>query len=245
MKIQHFGFRVVLGLAGLLPAAAVAQSYSPVQSSYRELGWQLWDSVKGRVQVANSDTDSKDFMTNQPSFMQLVNANLGEGMKYAAAGKNPLDVTRLYFFNNYAPRVYFLMDGGASTSGVGVTIGPAAALNGKPPAGSNYLVFPNANSAYSNTYKQQPSGRTQTIPLMTGDFVQLPTVQAGQELALVLFGHLDANGVPSQTYYMDPAANPDGAQHAVAFFPPTAATSSSPSRTPTASATPITTTRSS
>ena len=55
--------------------------------------------------------------------------------------------------------------------------------------------------------------------MMTGDFVQLPTMQAGQELAVVLFGHLDANGNPSQTYYIDPAANDDGCQHAVAFFP--------------------------
>ena len=219
MKIQHLGLCLVLALASSLPHAAFAQSYSPVQSSYRELGWSLWDSVKGQVQTANSDTDSQDFMNNQPSFMQIVNANLSEGMKYAAASKNPLDVTRLYMFSSYAPRIYFLMDGGASTSGVGVTIGPAAALNGKSPAGSNYLVFPNCNSAYSNSYKTQPNGRTQSIPMMTGDFVQLPTVQAGQELALVFFGHLDDNGNPSQTFYIDPAANPDGMQHAVAFFP--------------------------
>ena len=219
MKIQHIGFCVALGLAALLPHTAFAQSYSPVQSTYRENGWSLWDSVQGQVQVANSDSGSQDFMSNQPSFMQVVNANLSEGMKYAAASKNPLDVTRLYMFSSYAPRIYFLMDGGASTSGVGVTIGPAAPLNGSMPAGSNYLVFPNCSSAYSNSYKTQPNGRTQSIPMMTGDFVQLPTVQAGQELALVFFGHLDGNGTPSQTYGIDPSANPDGCQHFVAFFP--------------------------
>ncbi len=220
MKIQQLGFCLVLGLASSLPVAAfAAATYSPVQSTYRELGWSLWDSVKGQVQVANSDTDAKDFMTNQPSFMTVVNAHLNEGMQYAAANANPLDVTRLYMFSSYAPRIYFLMDGGASTSGLGVTIGPAAPLNGSFPSGSNYLVFPNCNSAYSNSYKTQPSGRTQSVPMMTGDFVQLPTVAAGQELGLVFFGHLDANGTPSQTYCIDPAANPDGQQHYVAFFP--------------------------
>ena len=57
------------------------------------------------------------------------------------------------------------------------------------------------------------------MPLFSGDFVQLPTVQPGQELVLVLFGHLDSNGNPTQTYYIDPKANADGMQHAVAFFP--------------------------
>ncbi len=219
MKIQHLGFCLVLGLASSLPGATfAAQTYSPVQSTYRELGWSLWDSVQGQVQLANSDSGSQDFMTNQPSFMAIVNAHLQEGFQYAAAGANALDVTRLYMFSSYAPRIYFLMDGGASTSGLGVTIGPAAPLNGQMPAGSNYLVFPNCNSAYSNSYKTQPNGRTQSNPMFTGDFVQLPTVQAGQELALVFFGHLN-NGVPSQTYGINAAANPDGCQHFIAFFP--------------------------
>ena len=219
MKIQRLGFCMVLGLASTFALTAFGQTYSPVQSPLRPSNWQLWDPVQGQVQVNNSDANSQDFMNNQPSFMQIVNANVKEGMKYAAASQNPLDVQRLYFLSAYAPRIYFLMDGGASTSALGVTIGPAAPLNGKPPAGSNYLVFPNTNSSFSNSYKTQPNGRTQTVPMFSGDFVQLPTVQAGQELALVLFGHLDSNGNPTQTYYIDPKANADGMQHAVAFFP--------------------------
>ena len=236
MKIKHLGFCMILGLASSValtelggnnlasaaPAALSATSsavYSPVQSTYRPSNWQLWDPVQGQVQVCNSDANSQDFMANQPSFMKIINSNVSEGMKYTAASQNAVDVQRLYLFSDYAPRIYFLMDGGASTSALGVTIGPAAPLNGQPPAGSNYLVFPNANSSYSNSYKTQPNGRTQTVPMFSGDFVQLPTVKKGQELALVLFGHLDSNGNPTQTYYIDPKANADNFQHAVAFFP--------------------------
>ena len=107
MKIQHLGFCMILGLASSVAltepdgnnlasaASASGPSYSLVQSSYRPSDWQLWDPVLGQVQTCNSDANSQDFMANQPSFMQIVNAKVSEGMKYAAASQNPVDVQRL------------------------------------------------------------------------------------------------------------------------------------------------------
>ena len=218
MKIQRLGFFMVLGLVSSLAFTAFGATYSPVQSAYRPMGWPIYD----KVQTANCDALAKDFESHRATFLQMVTRSLTEGMRYVSASQSKLDPQRLYFFSDYAPRVYFLMDGGWYTSALGATIGNAILPNGQAPSGTNYLVFPTTNSCYSNncTTKQTNGKRTTAVPLLSGDFVQLPTVKAGQQLALVFMPNLNSSGsTPQYTYYNDPNANPDGVQHAVAFFP--------------------------
>jgi hypothetical protein len=194
--------------------------YSSVQSSYRPLGWAIYDKVQ--IEVPSLDPLAQDFQNNLSSFTQYT-SSLKEGVAYAAANNNQLDPRRLYFFSAYAPRIYFISNGGWYTDALGVTIGPATAPSSQAPQGTNYVVFPNANSNYSNNCptKQVGNTRTTAVPLLTGDFVQLPMVQAGQQLSLVFFSNLDSNGnVPSgYTFYNYPQANADGYQHMVGFFP--------------------------
>ena len=218
MKIQRLGFCVVLGLASSLAFTAFGATYSPVQSVCRPLGWNIYD----KVQTANCDAPAKDFESHRATFLQMVTRSLTEGMRYVSASQSKLDPQRLYFFSDYAPRIYFFMDGGWYTSALGATIGPAILPNGQAPSGTNYLVFPTTNSCYSNncTTKQTNGTRTVKVPLLSGDFVQLPTVKAGQQLALTFMANLNSSGsTPQYTYYNDPKANADGLQHAVAFFP--------------------------
>ena len=54
-----------------------------------------------------------------------------------------------------------------------------------------------------------------------GDFVQLPTIQQGQQLSLVLWSNVNSSGVPGNTFYNDATANADKYQHVVAFLPST------------------------
>jgi hypothetical protein len=220
MNVQHLRWLLVLGLLNGLAVAAMASSsnYASVQSTYKPLGWTL----AAQVEVGGCDAAAKAFATVMPGFQTLTSGSLKEGVAFAQANNNLLDPQRLYFFSAYAPRIYFLSTGGWYTDALGVTIGTATAPNGKPPAGTNYTVFPNANSYYSNTdsAKQTNGQRTQFCPLLPGDFVQLPTVNAGQALSLVFMSQLDSNGNPANVFYNDPNANADKYQHMVAFFPP-------------------------
>jgi hypothetical protein len=222
MKRQHLRYLLGLALVACLAAPAfggTSSKYSSVQSSYRELGWSIYD----KVQVAGADAAAQAVQNLLPGWETFINSILQEGVAFAQANNCQLDPTKLYFYSAYAPRIYMAMDGGWYTDGLGVTIGPAAPLNGQPSAGTNYIVFPNGNMNYNNNCPTKQVGNTRTsfCPLLPGDFVQLPTVQAGQQLSLVFFSNVDSNGVPGNTFYEDPAANPDNFQHMVAFFPST------------------------
>jgi hypothetical protein len=239
MKLQHL--RSLLGLGLVICLTTVAQadwggwgggggtsggtsSYiSPVQSNYRELGW----SLAAQVEVYSCDATAQAFQAVLPSFLTIIGSSLKEGIAFAKANQCQLDPTKLYFYYAYAPRVYFVSNGGAYTDGLGVTIGPAAPSGlGVAPTGSsytNYNVFPNCNSNATNTYSNKQVGTTRTtfVPLRPGDFVQLPTIQVGQQLSLVLWSNVNSSGVPGNTFYNDATANADKYQHVVAFFPST------------------------
>jgi len=220
MNVRHLRWWLGLGLLNCMAAAAMGATYASVQSTYRPLGW----SLAAQVQVKGCDAQAQAFMAVLPGFQTYTAGSLKEGIAFAQANQCKLDPQRLYFFAAYAPRIYFMSNGGAYTDALGVTIGTATAPNGKPPAGTNYTVFPSANSYYLNNFsnKQTNGQRTQFCPLLPGDFVQLPTVNAGQQLSLVFMSNLNSSGnVPSgYTFYNDPNANADKYQHMVAFFPP-------------------------
>jgi hypothetical protein len=234
MKVQHL--RSLLGLGLVICLATVAQadwggwggggggssggtsSYiSPVQSNYRELGW----SLASQVEVYSCDATAQAFQAVLPSYLTTIGSSLKEGIAFAQANHCQLDPTKLYFYYAYAPRIYFVENCGAYTDALGVTIGPASPPNGLAPAGTNYIVFPNCNSNFNNTFSNKQVGTTRTtfVPLLKGDFVQLPTIQPGQQLSLVFWSNVNSNGVPANTFYNDSTANADKYQHMVAFFP--------------------------
>ena len=52
--------------------------------------------------MANCDAAAQAFENELPTFLQMVNTSLTEGMKYVAASTTPLDPQRLYFTTAYA-----------------------------------------------------------------------------------------------------------------------------------------------
>ena len=120
--------------------------------------------MQGQVQLANSDSGSQDFMNNQPSFMQVVNAHLSEGMQYAAAGSEPAGRHAALYVQQLRAANLFPHGRRRVEQRIGVTIGNAAPLNGQPPAGSNYLVFPNCDSAYRTVLRRNPTAGRNRYP---------------------------------------------------------------------------------
>ena len=137
---------------------------------------------KGVQMCACTDSTTEDFQANLPGFLTTIGTSLKEGLAFAAANNHLLDPTRLYFTSAYAPRIYFICNGGWYTDALGVTIGTATPLGTNAPTGTNSLIFPSANSYYSNNCpsKQTNGQRTTFCPLLSGDFVPVPTIQAGQ-----------------------------------------------------------------
>ena len=100
-----------------------------------------------------------------------------------------------------------------------VTIATVTAPTSTEVQGTNYLVFPLVQSTISPVCSTGTGVRTSTYPLMAGDFVQLPTINAGQQLAFFLAANMNSSGTPSNVFYNGASNNTDGYQHLVAFFP--------------------------
>lgn len=210
------GLLLMLGLS----VTANAQTAASVQSPLRPLGLGLWNTTSGKVMAKSTDTASTAFMsTNFNSFMTIVNDNLGETSAYSQASNNTLAPEKLFFFFDYAPRVYFLTEGAGYTNALGANICDAeTSTSSTPDATRRFLIFPNSqsNKGYGG---DGSSTRTTTSPLQPGDFVQLPLITRGKQLELFLMGNLNSSGVPESTYYNQKQQNGDGLLHMVAFFP--------------------------
>jgi hypothetical protein len=129
-----------------------------------------------------------------------------------------LDPQRLYFTSAYAPRVYFLYEGACYTDALGATIANASNPTSQILSGNTFTIFPCAHSSISYICASNSGVRTQSEPLLAGDFVQLPTVNAGQQLSFFAMCNLSGN-TPADTYYNGTSNNVDNFQHMIAFFP--------------------------
>jgi hypothetical protein len=152
---------------------------------------------------------------------------LPETVAFTGNGLNQLDPARLYFLHAYAPRVYFLYEETGAIDQLGVTIGNVAApVTTGPISGTSYTVFPSGRSCTDPLYSPGNGVRTSTYPLYPGDFVQLPTVSAGQQLGFCLANGVNSSGTPG-TYngqsviYYNGVSPLDNYQHMIAFFPDT------------------------
>jgi hypothetical protein len=216
MKLR--GFTTLLGLVvlNLVTIPSWGQTLSPFQPSLRPLGLPL----VGKTYLDGSDSTSQAFDTNKQTFLNIITTNLPEHVAFTGANLNQLDPTRLYFTFSYAPRIYYIYEGACYDNALGVTIATVSAPTSNPTSGTEYLVFPLGHSSITPVCGTgTPGTRYATEPLLPGDFVQLPTVNAGQQLAFFLMANMDSNGNPADVYYNGASINADGYQHLIAFFP--------------------------
>ena len=203
-----------LGLMGCLVAIASAATVSPVQSTLKPSGLP----IIAQVDLAGSDTQSQTVQALIPGYVQMVNQYLPEGVAFTGEGLHQLDPQRLYFTFAYAPRVYYLYEGACYTNGLGATIATVTAPTNNILTGNTFTIFPDVHSSISYICASGSGKRSQSEPLMAGDFVQLPTVNAGQQLSFFVMANLSGN-TPQDTYYNGTSNNVDNFQHMVAFFP--------------------------
>jgi hypothetical protein len=207
---------LTLGLLNVLAAGGAAQTLSSYQSPYRPSGLPL----VGKVYLSGTDTASAAEAKTQTSYISLVKKYLPEGQKFSGIGLNQLDPQRLYFLFSYAPRVYFIYEGACYTDALGATIATVSAPTNKPTSGTNYTLFPNQHSWQGSACASGSGSRSSSEPLQAGDFVQLPTVKAGQQLAFFIMSNLNSSGsTPQYSFYNGANNNADNFQHMIAFFP--------------------------
>jgi Domain of unknown function (DUF4114) len=219
MKRQWFIGSVLGSFALLFGSALMAGTPASVQSTYRPNGLQLWSNTLGRVQMKKSDSAATTFFnSDMPNFLDLLEDNLGERSALGQVENRSLAPEKLFFYCEYTPRIYFLGEGAGYTNGLGAVICPAKPDTGTVPTGNKFLIIPHSQS--SQGLGGSGSGtRSQSEPLLIGDFVDLPTIKRGEQLELFLVANMNSSAVPEATYYNEKAINVDRLQHMVAFFP--------------------------
>lgn len=215
MKVSKKGALVTgwVVMAGFT-ATVIAGTYNSVQSSYRPLGLSLND----KVQTIGSDSTAVTFNKNLSTYQEYCSSMLPEGVAFTGAGLYQLDPQRLYFLFDYAPRVYFIKDGACYKNALGATIASVSAPTDSVLSGTTFTILPNASSP-QGVCGSGVLSRSSSEPLLYGDFVQLPNVKAGQQLAFFLMANLNSSAVPESVYYNGTGNNPDNFQHMIAFFP--------------------------
>ncbi|HVA49972.1 MAG TPA: DUF4114 domain-containing protein [Pirellulales bacterium] len=215
--MQFRRFRLLLGLVVVSgwSVSASAQTLSKYQPSQRPLGLPLI----GQTYLDGTDATSQALDAYKQSFLNAITTNLPEHVAFTGANLNQLDPTRLYFMFDYAPRIYYIYEGACYNNALGVTIATVSAPTNKPTTGTSYTVFPFVHSSISPVCSSGSGKRSSSEPLMAGDFVQLPTVKAGQQLAFFIMANMDSNSDPADVYYNGNSNNPDNFQHLISFFP--------------------------
>jgi hypothetical protein len=219
MSRHRFTMLLAPVLAGCLASVAHAASptylttvsgatLSPFQTSTIPKGY----SFASKTYLAASDSTSAAFQANEPTYTNLILSNLKEGVKFTGAGLNTLNPQKLYFLFDYAPRCYFIYGYASFIDGYGATIATVSA-----PTSS--ILTGNTFTGMSDVHWNGSTTRSSTYPVLPGDFVQLPTVNAGQQLAFFCYSNESSSGVPANIWYNGASNNSDGFQHMIAFFP--------------------------
>jgi hypothetical protein len=162
----------------LVLAPAHAGTVSPVQSSDRPMDLSLW----AEVQLAASDARAEAFQTDVlPDMLAVVNTSLGESKQVNDLASVALDPNRLVLQQESAVRVYFIGEGAGYHNTLGAFTGdPSALMNGLGSTDAR-LIFPDASSPAS-WLGDAGSQRTESTPLLAGDFVDLGSLAAGEQI---------------------------------------------------------------
>jgi len=205
MKAKLF---LLIAVLGSLAGTATAGDVSPVQSSARPFGLQPY----APVMQSGSDARAADFNQNYlPSFLELVNQHLAERAVFTDREGFHLDAKRLFLRteSDETIRVYFISEGAGYRNTLGFSMTPA----GSETPGDSHLVFPNASF-----HGLSSDRRTQSAPLVVGDFVDLST--GGPGIQLDFFCIADGARNPRNVWFNNKDLNADGMQHVVAFLMP-------------------------
>lgn len=207
---------VLAALACSLASASVTVqadtfTYSPVQSTARPFGLDVVD----KVGLAGSDAASADFQSNVlPSMRSLIEKYLPEKKAIGNLSNTgplvALDPSKLTLAAAADIRVYFVGEGASYRNSLGFNTAGGGVDSGDP-----LLIFPDASSPVSYLNPKATGSRSQTAPLMPGDFVNLGTFAKGTSLDFFLIANGAAGG--TQVFSTDPTVNKDKIAHVVAF----------------------------
>ena len=153
-----------------------------VQSKARPFDLDIVD----KVQVGGSDDASKAFMKQDlPVLTKLLSEKLGETTKVDDSSM-ALDPDKLFLKNPSDVRVYFVGEGAGNANSLGYNTEGGGVKTGDP-----LLIFPNASSQVSSYNQKEGSSvkRTQSEPLLPGDFVDLGSFKAGTKLDFFLIAN--------------------------------------------------------
>jgi uncharacterized protein DUF4114 len=215
MNTRLMSALLALALVNSLAAAAMAQTLDKYQPSQRPLGLPLI----AKTYQAGSDSTSATFEQTKQSFLNIITSKLPESMAFTGIGLNQLDPQRLYFLFPYAPRVYYLYEGACYDNALGATIASVSAPSSQVLTGNTFTIFPFVHSSIAPVCASGSGKRSSTEPLLAGDWVQLPTVNAGQQLAFFIMAEMDSNANPAHEFYNGKSINADNFAHMIAFFP--------------------------
>lgn len=206
--------RVVTVIALLIAVSnpAWAGTVSPVQSTDRPFDLD----IAGQVQLAGSDEQAADFQQNDLAVIQdTVSESLSETQAVSDPSSITLDPNKLLLDAEADVRVYFIGEGAGYHNTLGYYTGDPAAISSGINNTDAQLIFPDASSSTSYLGDTTNATRTESAPLLAGDFVDLGTQDAGTQLNFFLIGN-GANG-GTNIYTADPALNPDGTEHFVSL----------------------------
>ncbi len=195
----------------VLSGSANAQTASAFQSSARPFGLEIADLVM----IGGTDERSATFnREGLPYFQNLINTNLSETKAQQNVAAMSLDPSKLVLSTNQNVRVYFVGEGAGYRNTLGYSLDGGGVAS--PTA---ELIFPDVSS--SQSYYDPATGRdtrSNSAPLLAGDFVDLGDVAAGTALDFFLIAN-GANGGRT-VWSADVNRNVDHIQHVVAFAQP-------------------------
>jgi hypothetical protein len=203
---RFHGVLTALGTSLAIASLATAQTESPVQSTARPFGLD----IVAPVMAAGSDEDSANFQAKVlPGLTAFLEKSLGERSKVDDS-RMLLDPGSLDLKNESDVRVYFIGEGAGNRNSLGFNTAGGGATTGDP-----QLIFPDGSSPVSTYDPAKSPNRTNTAPLLPGDFVDLGRMAAGTMLDFFLI----ANGVTGgkTVFSTDQSVNADGINHVVAF----------------------------
>ena len=208
-------------LSTLAASAVSAQTVSPVQATADPHSI----TVANPVMLAGSDAASRSFdNTVLPSLTSFVHSDLPERQNNTASPAFEIDPNKIILATSTDVRVYFVSEGAGYHNSMGV----ASQMPGDPTpynswdqavASSSRLLFPDASSTEGSVTDGTGTygTRTQSEPLLPGDFVNAGTYAAGTKLDFFLLSG-GANNYWANSFSTDGSLNPDGfSQHVAAF----------------------------
>jgi len=229
MRVGTFVAAVLVAVP-VLGAAESEKAVGSASGSGEDKGSEAAKPVQlrlaGPVQTAGSDKASTVFdNTVLPTINKLLNVKLSE--------RNPvndstllLDPAKLTLKTESDVRVYFVGEGAGYHNVLGITVGTSSISSENA-----RLIFPDASSSASS-YDPRAGGRSASLPLLPGDFVNLGEMNKGSKLDFFLI----ANGAQAgkvytkndsltlaksaQVFSTDRSVNKDGINHVVAFATP-------------------------